>query len=617
MDETKNGSQATTATGTAQTTTNSNTSAPVYQGENYAKAELDAVKMVVDNARVSGTLHLRSLSELADDIVGKLRDIVKSVNIPANKGGRQLGWRMPQTISPVQAAQLVFECERIRMVCTKETLQSPTAEGVLTMYVSEGPDAGIYREIGDGQVDEWCSEIAGAVNKRWKDDFYKKLHDLSSRTENRVLECEDANLIFMANGIFNYESKTLINFDPDIVALRKSATALPDTEPSEPFHVKPDGTIITFWKWIDSLVPYEGGRDILVKLAGACLRDHHNWRVMVTLFNKTGHNGKSTFLELLKTLVGPDGVMTSSLAMLAGSTDGGRFGVSNIVGVSLITCEDSDSGAYIRDKSRLKSIISHDAISVERKNKTTFDYTPHALIVCAANDIAKTKDKGQAWLDRNIYVPFTGQFVGDCDDKSIRSEWVVSEPVCEYMAYQALVKWDSYYELPEPKEAVELKEEWILDNDPVADFYETVLRNFTESDFIPSNYAWDRYVSWLKETRPSTPLPSKKAFMTHLIEIACADNEWTYPKPKTGKDGMKLSGKKWCPNLKNDNSNGKNYNGNNYNGRLRGIVRTKMWKYCLENNTTPAELGASYADIHRHLGLPEDDNEDEELICII
>lgn len=117
---------------------------------------------------------------------------------------------------------------------------------------------------------------------------------------------------------------------------------------------------------------------------------------MVTVYNKTGHNGKSTMLDRYKAMAVYDGCMTSSLALLADGSDGGRFGVSNIVGVSLITCEDSDSGSYIKDNSRLKSIISHDAIQVESKNKGAFDYTPHALIVCAASDIPKTRDKGDA-----------------------------------------------------------------------------------------------------------------------------------------------------------------------------------------------------------------------------
>ena len=604
MDEKKNGSQAIVTTGTALSAiTNISTSPTVYQGESYKKAEEDAVNMVVEMARTSGGLHMHSLGELADEVVRTMRTIVESVNVPAQHGGRNLGWPKPKTISAVQAAMLVFEYERIRMVCTKETLRKPTAEGVLAMYVDEGHDAGIYREIGDGQIDEWCSEIAGAVDNKWKFEFTKKLHDMASRAEYRVQECDNADLIFMANGIFDYKSKMLMGFDPDIVALRKSATVLPDAEPSEPVHVKPDGTTISFWEWIDSLVPYEGGRDILVKLAGACLRDRHNWRVMVTMFNKTGHNGKTTFLELLKALVGHDGVMTSSLAMLAGTSDGGRFGVSNIVGVSLITCEDSDSGVYIKDNSRLKSIISHDAISVERKKKTAFDYTPHALIVCAANDIAKTKDKGQAWLDRNIYVPFTGQFIGANDDKTIRSQWAVSESVCEYIAYQALVKWDPYYELPEPKEAVELKEEWMRDNDPVVDFYETVVRD-CDTDFVPSIYAWDMYVCWLRETRPSTPYPSQKAFVAHLIEIATSGDEWSYP--KSGKDGKYLKGEKWCPSIVNVN-----YDSQRYKGRLRGIVRTKMWEWCSEHSTTPAELGSSYEDVRRQLGLVQVQDDEE------
>ena len=606
MEEKKNGSPAITATGTASLPiTNNSTISTVYQGEDFHKAEEDAVNMAVAKAEASGGIHMYSLSQLADDVVRTMRDIVKGVNLPVKNGGRELGWPKPKSISAVQAALLVLEYERIRMVCTKENVGKPKAEGVLAMYIDNGKNAGVYQEIGDGQIDEWCSEIAGAVDRNWKDNFSRKLHDVASRFEYRVQECNDDNLIFMANGIFDYKSKIIMGFDPDIVALRKSATALSDVEPSEPVHIKPDGTTITFWEWIDSLVPYEGGRDMLIKLAGACLRDRHNWRVMVTMFNKTGHNGKTTFLEHLKALVGHDGVMTSSVATLAGASEGGRFGVSNIVGVSLVTCEDSDSGAYIKENSRLKSIISHDAISVERKNKTPFDYTPHALIVCAANDIAKTKDKGQAWLDRNIYVPFTGQFIGEGDDKTIRSQWVVSEQFCEYMAYQALVKWESYDALPEPKEALALKEEWVRDNDSVVDFYETIVKDYTKTDFIPSILAWEMYRDWLRETRPNTPLPSQKTLVARFIEVATSDGEWVYP--KSGKDGMRLKGEKWCPWLVSAN-----YNGQRYKDRLRGVVRTKLWEYCHENNTTPAQLGDSYKDVREQLGLPQDNDDDDD-----
>lgn len=367
----------------------------LYGGENYHKALSDVVSYVWRDYAEDG------LSVFSDVVVKVTNALVKWVNLPepsdkAEAGarrGRGFRWPTLKSIDPVQAAELVFRQEVIRMVCVKETVDKATSEGVLAMYDF---DEGIYREIGDGQIDLWCQEVVGAANGNWKKNFAQKLHDMASRRENRVCECDNPSLVFMANGIWDYEERVLRGFSPEVVALRKSATHLPDKEPPVPEHTLPDGSKIDFWQLLDSYVPYDGGRDLLVKVAGAALRSYHNWRVMVTFYNKTGHNGKSTFLDCLKSLVGYDGCMTSSLALLAGGGDGGRFGVSNIVGVSLITCEDSDSGAYLKDNSRLKSIISHDAIGVECKNKGMFDYTPHALIVCAANDIPKTRDKGDA-----------------------------------------------------------------------------------------------------------------------------------------------------------------------------------------------------------------------------
>lgn len=311
----------------------------------------------------------------------------------------------------------------------------------------------------------------------------------------------------------------------------------------------PDGSKIDFWQLLDSYVPYDGGRDLLVKVAGASLRSYHNWRVMVTLHNQTGHNGKSTFLDCLQsrssaTTGGHD------LKPRAACRRRGWRAVRRVEhrGGLPHHVRGLDSGAYLKDNSRLKSIISHDAIGVERKNKGMFDYTPHALIVCAANDIPKTRDKGDAWLARNIYVPFTGQFVGKADDKTIRSEWVVSPEFCEYLAYQALVKWDRYYELPEPEEAAQLKREWVLGNDTVAEFWEDV-KDSIQADFVPNEYLSMRYDEWLAAEHKGMRMQmSRKAFTARIVELACSDGEWTQNKDASG-SVLKTSCEKWCPGL--------------------------------------------------------------------
>lgn len=539
------------------------------------------------------------LREIAERVYSEICSRIDELRaeIPSGNAKKALVVReLPDSI----AARIVMSVRRIRMVCTKENLHRLTADGVLAEYVEDGPDRGIYRELSDGIIQTFADEIMCSASNAWKRNFKQQLHDMATQPEYRVAECSDPNLVFVQNGIFDYQTKMLMDFDPKIVSLRKHAVILPETEPAEPVHTKPDGTQITFWGWIDSLVPYDGGRDLLIKLAGAALRDRYNWRVMVTLHNKTGHNGKSTFLDCLKAMIGGSGVMTSDLQKLAGSSDGGRFGVSNIVGVSLITCEDSDSSAYIRDNSRLKSIISHDTISVERKGETMFDYTPHALIVCAANDLPKTKDKGQAWLDRNIYVPFTGEFRGKGDDKTIREMWVVSPEFCSYLAYQALVKWDAYYSLPEPNEALALKDKFVVENDPVVEFWRDVIER-VPSDFLPNKWLWSHFTDWMQEARPSTKLSSRKAFMERIGEVAMDAGDWI--QVMSGGKVLQMNCCKWAPKL---------YANDVYQGmRDRGLVRKSVYDWCNANNTTPSVLGDKYKDVRKQLGLADWSEEDE------
>ena len=175
----------------------------LYGGENYHKALSDVVSYVLRDCAGDG------LSALSDVVVKVTNALVAWVNLsepPSNPQagkiyGRGFRWPRLKSIDPVQAAELVFAQEVIRMVCVKETVDKPTSEGVLAMY---DPDEGIYREIGDGQIDLWCQEVVGAVNGNWKKNFVQKLHDMASRRENRVCECDNPSLVFMANGIWDY-----------------------------------------------------------------------------------------------------------------------------------------------------------------------------------------------------------------------------------------------------------------------------------------------------------------------------------------------------------------------------------------------------------------------------
>lgn len=549
-----------------------------------------------------------TLAELAKETLNLLNDIIfvnnyeidKAIQAKRSVKGTKKFYKL-NSLTAVRAAHLVSNYENIKMVCTPDSIDNLKAKGVIAHYVREGYKRGTFEEIDDGLIHQWALDIVFGGTQSWKREFAQAINDIASMRENRIVENEDSNLIFMNNCIFNYKTKERIDFSPEYVTLRKHRTNLPVLRPPMPLHTKPDGTVLSLMDFLEELVPYDGGIELLIKLSGAVLRNKHNWRNMVTLYNATGNNGKSTFLDFLKALVGT-GTMTSSLSMLAGSGDAGRFALSNLVGTALITCEDSDSGAYIRDNSRLKSIISHDTISIERKGEAMFDYRPHALIVCAANDIPKTKDKGQAWLNRNIYVPFTGQFKGKTDDKSIREQWVKSEEFCEYMAYLALIDTEDYYELPEPDEALQLKSQYITENDPVVEFYREFVFNVA-CDFIPNDLLWVDYLDWIEENRPSTQKMSKISFIKRINEVIKADNKWFQPVGTNGK-GLLVDYRKWKFSL--TDACHFNFNGKTRPlTRERGIVRTKMWQYCQDKNTNPTELKEQhrYEQVCEDLGL--------------
>ncbi len=584
----KNGSPAGKTGGTANNSSVSNniTSLPLYQGFNYADLEYVVVMEIVERLRIAGRLDTVSLREVANDIQQAMILQIGFLSLPTSAGGRGLSWSRPKTISPVQCALFILERETIRLVCTKEEVKKATPSGVLAVYQREGEFKGIYRELGTYQIAQWATEFAGAVNQKWRDEFHAAISDNAKP----VCECENPDYIFFKSEILDYETKDRIPFSSDIVSLRKIPFDLPTAEPDVPKHTKPDGTVIDFWDWIDSLVPYDGGRDLLIKLLGAVVRHNHVWRIMVTLFNPTGKNGKSTFLRLLKACVGIENVMTSNMSQLCDD----RFGLAKLPGATLVTCEDSDAGTYIRSTSRIKCIISHDPVSVERKGKDAFDYKPNCIIVSAANELPKTKDKSFAWQDRNYYVPFTGDFRGQVEDKTISSKWVVSTEFCQYALYQALIKWDNYYTLPEPQKAIELKQEFMSENDSVLEFLEWFEERGT-LDFIPNGYAWYKYRPWMQEHRPNTQLPTEKSFVKHFAEVALATGRWLQPKESDGYC-RRFQVSAWCQCKDQVHESDILQKSSAYS---RGIVRKEVWEYCQQHHVTPKDMYVKTYDAMR------------------
>jgi len=108
----------------------------MYGGKSYTKALHDVVVYMYRTRGAS-----EGLSSLFKRVVHRTNELVYWVDFsPHGHGengdppyGRGLRWAQLKAIDAVQAAELVFLYETVRMVCVKETIDKETSEGVFAM----------------------------------------------------------------------------------------------------------------------------------------------------------------------------------------------------------------------------------------------------------------------------------------------------------------------------------------------------------------------------------------------------------------------------------------------------------------------------------------------------
>ena len=188
----------------------------------------------------------------------------------------------------------------------------------------------------------------------------------------------------------------------------------------------------------------------------------------------------------------------------------------------------------------------------------------------------------------------------------------MSPEFCEYLAYQALVKWDRYYELPEPEEAAQLKREWVLGNDTVAEFWEDVKGSIEPTSCRTSTCPCATTNGWTRSTRHADADepqgvhdPNRRARVRRRRMDAEQGRERVRPQDELREVVPRLAGL----------SQGRRFWRCGRMGPLHGQAsrdfRTAVLDYCTAHDTTPADLGADYAAVREQLGLAADTEDND------
>ena len=233
------------------------------------------------------------------------------------------------------------------------------------------------------------------------------------------LQPSDARYIAFNNGVYDVVESELKPFSTEYVITNKI-----------PWNYVPDAyneladTVLNNIACDDVAI-----RALLEECIGYCFyRRNELGKAFILTGDKS--NGKSTFLDVLKHILGEGNISALDLKEL-----GDRFNTSMMFG-KLANIGDDIGDDFLQGSqvSIFKKIVTGNRIKAERKGQDPFEFNPYIKLLFAANDIPRMKDKTGAVLRRLVIIPFNASFSVDDPDYDVDIKYkLIEQGSIEYL----------------------------------------------------------------------------------------------------------------------------------------------------------------------------------------
>lgn len=160
-------------------------------------------------------------------------------------------------------------------------------------------------------------------------------------------------------------------------------------------------------KFLNDIVLNDHEREILIDIAALCL---YRGRVTRKFFILTGsgHNGKSKYLDIIKSIVGEERCVSVTPQHLAENDFAGSLLYDKHVNLGA-----DIPGGKIEDASILKGVTGGDSITVQKKGKDHFDIKPYCELIYSSNDPPRFSEDTYALWDRLVIINFPFTFTDE------------------------------------------------------------------------------------------------------------------------------------------------------------------------------------------------------------
>lgn len=449
--------------------------------------------------------------QLEEELLDRIKAEIELANAVRTKDDKI---RLPQTLLPVEIAQIMAKLHHIcRISCAGDNADANY--DLLAMYQTSGADEGIYT-VSDDMFRRLARQYHYGLTPKEFNETMTSLREMVPRRR----RCMDKDLIAVNNGIFDYRTKMLIPFSPELIFLSKSRVNYNPKAVNPVIHNPDDDTDWDVESWMESLSDDPEIVNVLWEVLGAVIRPHVRWNKSAWLYSEKGNNGKGTLCELMRNLCGPRTFVSIPISDF--SKD---FMLEPLVYASAIIVDENDVGTYIEKSANLKAVTTNDVIQINRKFKTPIAYQFYGFMVQCFNEFPRIKDRSDSFYRRQLFIPMNKCFTGR-ERKYIKSEYLHRADVLEYVIFRVLNM--DYYTLSEPSACKDILNEYKEFNDPVRQFWNEHKNRFVW-DLLPFTFLYGLYKEWFKRYAPSGTVLGRTAFIHDLISILSPNDDWQYP----------------------------------------------------------------------------------------
>ena len=386
---------------------------------------------------------------------------------------------------------------------------------------------------------------------------------------------EDNKLIFFRNGVWDYRTKTLTEYNADdyddkygdIISLSKlpvfhpfGSGAMLKADSSgfipEPEISNPDGTT---WKPSSCFTePFELNEigkacsTVLWELAHFTIR-HMNGAPHLYHFwideGGKGHNGKSTLWELIQRLVkkerepGDEDLDASGDTVISCSIenlDKDYVLSQNIMTAYAIVGEETNaSTTYIENCATVKMLSREQECTFRQIREAPFSFKFSGALVQQCNKPPIFAEKSDSMFSHSVNIPFTKSFT---DDRSyIKDDYIKREEVAEWLAYHLTVEMDALdrYDADALKTLEPFKREMIASGMSTMQALDEIVPGL-RMNFIPCELLYDLYLRWCDINGVNgRAVVSAKTFRDDLEQYGLNNNNSVEFTKKAARSSMK------------------------------------------------------------------------------